>query len=243
MFLELKSDGSFKKRYFEMLKYRLAYGSLELEGIEDDLASIKQSMKIFNQLDAINYIFENHKDEKLSHIDFTNLLCEVAHRVSGGEISNFRTTDAIVKGSRVPRSKPQMIRNDLWYLIDDYNYQIDNCNNERSLYEIEAQFHIRLLHIHPFEDSNGRTSRIILAYNMCKNNLAPCIITKEMKQSYCDLIEKGDYIGLSNLFEKLSKQEFNTMLSLYRELDEVDLLEENNMTEAQEQEYRRIRGK
>lgn len=243
MFLELKSDGSFKKRYFEMLKYRLAYGSLELEGIDDDLASIKQSMKIFNQLDAINYIFENHKDEKLSHIDFTNLLCEVAHRVSGGEISDFRTTDAIVKGSRVPRSKPQMIRNDLWYLIDDYNYQIDNCNNERSLYEIEAQFHIRLLHIHPFEDGNGRTSRIILAYNMCKNNLAPCIITKEMKQVYCDLIEKGDYIGLSNLFEKLSKQEFNTMVSLYRELDEANLLEENNMTEAQEQEYIRIRGK
>lgn len=48
MFLELEGKNTFKDNYFEMLKYRLAFGSLELEGIDGDLADINQSIKIYN---------------------------------------------------------------------------------------------------------------------------------------------------------------------------------------------------
>ena len=61
MFLELQSNHVFRKNYFDMLKYRLAYGSLQLEGIDDDVANINQSMQIFNQLQAINFIFDKTK--------------------------------------------------------------------------------------------------------------------------------------------------------------------------------------
>lgn len=241
MFLELQSNHEFKKTYFEMLKYRLAYGSLELEGIKDDLSNLRQSLQIFNQLQAINHIFDKHKKENMTHLEFTNILCEIAKKVSGDEISNFRTTEAIVAGSKIPRSKPQLIRNDLWYLIDDYNYQLSNCKTDRDIFETEAWFHIRLLHIHPFEDGNGRTSRILLTYNLCKSNLAPCIITKENKKLYCDLIEKGDYKGLADLFEELSNQELEVMLSLYRKLNEAGLIEENLMTKEQEEAYKLLK--
>ena len=237
MFLELQSNHVFRKNYFDMLKYRLAYGSLQLEGIDDDVANINQSMQIFNQLQAINFIFDNHKTENLSHMEFTSLLCNIVEKVSGNEVTNFRTTDAIVAGSNIPRTNPFFIRNDLWYLIDNYNYQLMNCKTEREVLEVEALFHIRLLHIHPFEDGNGRTSRIILAYNMCKNNMAPSIITKDKKRIYCDLIEKGDYKGLADLFEELSKQELEVMISLYKKLDDAGLIEENRMTEEQENKY------
>ena len=85
MFFELKNkDSNYRKRYFDMLKYRLAYGSLELEGIEGDLADALQSMKIYNQLDAINYIFENSDDdEDLSPMQYLHLLCEVAEKATG----------------------------------------------------------------------------------------------------------------------------------------------------------------
>ena len=164
-------------------------------------------------------------------------------KVSGDEISNFRTTSAIVQGSHVPRTEPYLIRNNLWYLLDDYNYQISLCKTEREIFEAEAMFHIRLLHIHPFEDDNGRTSRIFLAYNLCKNNLAPCIITKENKKLYCDLIEKADYKGLADLFEELSKKELDVMLSLYRKLSEAGKIPGNLMTDEQEKEYKLIKSR
>ena len=242
MFLELKTNNAFRKNYFDILKYRLAYGSLELEGIDENLANVRQSMQIYNQLQAINYIFEKHHANNMTHMEFTNMLCEIANKVSGDEISSFRTTAAIVEGSKVPRTAAQFIRNDLWYLIDNYNYQIENCKSERELYEIEAMFHIKLLHIHPFEDGNGRTARIFLAYNMCKNNLAPCIITKEVKRKYCDLIENGDYKGLATLFEELSKEELKTMLSLYKRLDEAGLIKDNSMSKEQTKKLRLLKS-
>lgn len=241
MFLEFDSDNDFKRSYFEMLKSRMVHGSLELEGINSPMNDFNQSRQIYNQFQAINYIFNNHRNEFLGHFDFTSILTDLIDLVTGGELSSFRTTDAIVQGSKVPRSKPSMIRNDLWYLIDDYNYQIQNCKSERELYEAEAQFHIRFLHIHPFEDGNGRTARVLLAYNLCKNNLAPCIITKEIKKHYCDLIERGDYMGLADLFESLSRQEFEVMISMYKELDEKGLIPQNLMSQEQLEEYESIK--
>jgi len=239
MLFEMELDSKFKKIYFDVVKYRMTRGSLELEGMDDDYSHAIHSIKVFNQLEAINYIFSNYGEGELSHFDFTRLLCEVASKLTGGEIENFRKTDAIVNGSNVVRTSPQMIRNDLWYLIDDYNYQIKNCKNERQIFETEARFHIRLLHIHPFEDCNGRTSRIFLFYNLCRNNLAPVIITNETKDLYCGLIERGDYMGLADLFEKLSKKELEIMISLYTNLDKKGLIESNKMTVEQEE---RLRG-
>ncbi len=238
MFLELKNkDSNYRRRYFDMLKYRLAYGSLELEGIDGDLADAIQSMKISNQLEAIDYMFEQQDTEDMSPMQYLRLLCEVAERATGGEIDNFRTTYATVNGSNVERSNPNMIRNDLYYLVDDYKYWIENCQSIDELYEIEARFHIRLLHIHPFEDGNGRTARIILVYNLCNHNLAPCIITKEMKKEYCDYIENGDEKGLAALIKKLSEKELEAMVALYNELDRKGLIEDNIMTPEIQEMY------
>ena len=241
MFIELKNkESNYRKRYFDMLKYRLAYGSLELEGIEGDLADAIQSMKIYNQLDAINYIFEQPDTDDLSPMQYLHLLCDVAEKATGGEIDNFRTTRASVIGSNIERSNPSMIRNDLYYLVDDYNYWISNCKSIDELYEIEARFHIRLLHIHPFEDGNGRTARIILVWNLCRHDLAPCIITKEMKKEYCDYIENNDVQGLASLIKKLSEKELDAMITLYNDLDSKGLIEDNYMEPDIEEAYNKI---
>lgn len=244
MFLELESDNAYKKSYFEMLKYRLAYGSLELEGIDDDLAEINQSIKIYNQLSAINYVFGTREnDAYMNHLDFLNFTCNIASLVSGGEITDFRKTKAIVNGSKVKRCEANLIRNDLLYLIDDYNYRIKHAKTEKEMFEIEAMFHIRFLHIHPFEDANGRTARIILAYNLSNNNLAPCIISKNKKDEYCNYIESSDYKGLASMFRELSKKELSTMISLYTDLDRNGLIKSNCMTDEQEKRYKMLTKK
>ena len=241
MFIELKKKGTFKNEYFDLLKYRLAYSSLEIEGIDDNLASAKQSLKINQQLEAINFAFDELCDDEIDRFHFNKFVCDIEDKVTGGELSNFRKTVAVVQGSNVERSKPQNIPIDMIYLIDDYLYQISRCKTDHDFFVAEANFHIRFLHIHPFEDGNGRCARILLAYNLCRNDLAPCIITKEAKKEYCDLIEKGDVEGLANMFEKLSKEELDVMISLYMRLDERGLIKENKMNKRQEAEYEKIK--
>lgn len=238
MFFVLKTDNIFRQSYFELLKYQLTRGSLQLENISAEALNIQQSMSIFSQYSAINYIFQNGLD--YSHIGFTNGLCELVRLVSNQEINGFRKTKAEVNGSKVERSKPSMIRNDLWYLVDDYNYMISQAKNTQELFQIEAIFHIRFLHIHPFEDANGRTARIILAYNLASHNLAPSVITPDKKRVYCDYIENGDYKGLANMFEKLSNKELKIMTSIYTNLDEKGLINSNKLTEEQLNELRKL---
>lgn len=240
MFLELKEeDNEFRKSHFNILIYRLAFASLELEGIDGDLASVNQTDKIYNQLEAINNMFKEGDDYVNSHYEFLKLLCDTASLVTGKEVSGFRKTLAIVNGSKIERTEPSLIRNDLLYLIDDYKYALDNKTIDP--FEAEAMFHIRLLHIHPFEDGNGRCARIFLTYNLCKNDLAPCIITKEDKKEYCDLIERGDQKNLAEFFRKRSNMELENMILLYTKLDKEGKISSNKMPEALEEEYRRMK--
>ena len=132
-----------------------------------------------------------------------------------------------------------MIRNDLWYLIDDYNYQLSIAKTKKEIFEAEAFFHIRFLHIHPFEDANGRTARILLTYNLAKNNIAPCIITIDRKREYCDYIENSDIKGLASLFEKLSNDELKIMIAIYNDLDKRGLIPSNKMNDEQLDRYER----
>lgn len=231
MFLELQDDNAFKRIFFDLLKYQLTRGSLQLEGMSAAADTVEKSMNVYNQLSAINYMFNNDVD--YSPLGFTNLICEVANLVSGGEVSNFRKTRAEVNGSNVQRSEATMIRLHLWHLIDDYSYMIKNAKSDKERFEVEAMFHIRFLHIHPFEDANGRTARILLTYNLSKNNLAPCIITMDRKREYCDFIENNDIKGLAKLFEELSKEELKTMLAIYTDLDKKGLIIGNLMTDDQ----------
>lgn len=215
---KLKNE-DFKKIYFDVLKYRMSYGSLELEDINDDLAGVNQSVKIFNTLSGLQYMLDKIEDEPFNHYEFTEVLCNIVDKVTNSEIDEFRKINAFVVGSNVKRTSPQMIRNDLWYLIDDYNYRNSICKTDDDRFELEAMFHIRLLHIHPFEDGNGRTARILLNYNLIKSGYAPVIITNKTKKEYSNLIEDGNVRGLAEMFKKLSETEIYTINTLYDEIN------------------------
>ncbi len=84
-------------------------------------------------------------------------------------------------------------------------------------FEREAMFHINFIKIHPFEDANGRTRRIILVHNLIKNHLAPVIITEEEKQQYFDFIANDDYKGFADFLRQRSLEEEKIMNQLYEE--------------------------
>jgi len=82
--------------------------------------------------------------------------------------------------------------------------------------EREAKFHIEFERIHPFEDGNGRTGRIILNSHLIKNEIAPILITPEMREYYIQCIDENDYKKLGKLIYMLSSVSLNDMMSVYR---------------------------
>ena len=68
------------------------------------------------------------------------------------------------------------------------------------IFRNEAKFHIRFIHIHPFNDGNGRTARIILNQHLLSQGIAPIILSDVMSEEYRKCINNNDEEGLAKLF-------------------------------------------
>ena len=75
----------------------------------------------------------------------------------------------------------------------------------------EARFHIRFERIHPFEDGNGRTGRILANRGLMRAGLAPVVIPVEERATYMDLLARSDYDGLAAMLHRLSEVEIERM--------------------------------
>ena len=95
-------------------------------------------------------------------------------------------------------------------------------NYLKAICEREAKFHIEFERIHPFEDGNGRTGRIILNKNLIANELAPILITPEMRSIYISCINNQDYKQLGNLIFILSSITLNEMVAYYRKVKRIN---------------------
>lgn len=92
------------------------------------------------------------------------------------------------------------------------NYYIYNYNHdEQEIFNKIAKYHIEFEKIHPFEDGNGRTGRLLLNYELLKNNLPPLVISKDDRIKYFEFLRDNDDIGLAKWFRELSKNEEERM--------------------------------
>ena len=68
-----------------------------------------------------------------------------------------------------------------------------------------AEFHARYEMIHPFQDGNGRTGRMILYRECLVNNIIPFIVQNDNREIYIAALNKAsdqnDYSYMVSLFE------------------------------------------
>ena len=65
-----------------------------------------------------------------------------------------------------------------------------------------AKFHLEYERIHPFQDGNGRTGRMILFRECLKNDICPFLVRDENKAEYVNALSLCDINKLSNYFKK-----------------------------------------
>lgn len=126
----------------------------------------------------------------------------------------FRKVGVEVRGAPFFPPNAKDVIPEIYNLFDCYY----NVWNILPVYEREARFHIRYIHIHPFEDGNGRTGRILTSYNLCNQNKAPIIISSRERKKYFSYINNNDIDSLALFFEKKSKEELEVMLDLYKSI-------------------------
>uniref|UniRef100_A0A336KTT5 Protein adenylyltransferase Fic n=1 Tax=Culicoides sonorensis TaxID=179676 RepID=A0A336KTT5_CULSO len=134
----------------------------EIIGLDSAMKFINASL--INKLDLITLsdILEIHK-RVLGHVD----------PIEGG---TFRETQVYV-GGHIPPT-PQNLRN----LMSRFESWL-NSEYAHSLHPVRhaALAHYKLVHIHPFTDGNGRTSRLLMNLILMRNGYPPIIIQKQQR--------------------------------------------------------------
>lgn len=86
------------------------------------------------------------------------------------------------------------------------NMLMDWYNNQEVDISVLAEFHARYESIHPFQDGNGRTGRLILFRECMKNEIVPIVIEDANRNEYLEALKKyreeESLDKLISLFEK-----------------------------------------
>lgn len=118
------------------------------------------------------------------------------------EIDGYRKVSVLVRGAEHIPPKPNQINQLMMQLIHERS-----CDTFGDPFEREARFHIRFERIHPFEDGNGRTGRILVNRGLLGEGLAPVVVPFERRAEYLATLADGDAEGLAAMFRDLSGKE------------------------------------
>ena len=100
-------------------------------------------------------------------------------------------------GELFPYASPEETPAKMWDLMEFYRNKV--ISFETNPVWLAAMVHYKFVCIHPFDDGNGRISRLLMNYILLKNNLPPVIIKSADKSSYLMALNKAD-VGDENAF-------------------------------------------
>lgn len=166
-------------------------------------------------------------------------IMEINYRVNNGAgiKKGFKTSDNQITGANFKTCPKELVPIRMQELLykyhNEWKKEIPEFDHEKStteekerylkaVCEREAKFHIEFERIHPFEDGNGRSGRIILNKNLIQNELAPVFITREIRSTYVKYINDCDYVELGNLIYMLYSISLTNMISAYRRAQGVN---------------------
>lgn len=181
--------------------YAILYNdnSFKIEGKEP-----REIYEAINHKKALELVFENIKNKE----DFDERLIKKINETINKDIKDtqgYRAVQVFIRGSEHIPPAPEKIPNLMNYFV--YNYNNDN----QDIFAKIARYHIEFEKIYPFEDGNGRTGRILINYELIKNNFPPVVISKDDRVKYFEFIRNNDSVGLAEWFKKLSESERERM--------------------------------
>lgn len=186
-----------------------------LEGITIGGKSMIEHLETINHREAILFIEELITNkEVLSEWNIKNIHALILKEIDNQNAGRYRMENVVISGAKHIPPKHYEINDLMQKLITEYK-------NDWIKYHPIARatlLHGEFVKIHPFVDGNGRTSRLLLNFELMKHGFPPIIIKNENRASYYDVLDVAhttmDYAPFVKFVAELVVESENLWLSV-----------------------------
>lgn len=181
--------------------YAILYNdnSFKIEGKEP-----REIYEAINHKKALELVFDNLQNNNPFDERFIKSLNKTINK-DIKETDGYRKIQVFINGTEYIPPEAERIPNLMNYYVYNYNH------DEQDIFMKISKYHLEFERIHPFEDGNGRTGRLLLNYELIKKNVYPVVITKDDRVKYFEFLDKQDIVGLAEFLRNLSTKEEERM--------------------------------
>ncbi len=205
--------------YMEDILVRMAHHSTAIEGntltqaetisilihnfIPRDMSE-REYYEVKNYRKAFNTLLEADRKITTELIKkYNKYIMENLHDLNG----KFKTTQNLILGAEFEPTKPYLVPFEIEDWCNNLSYRLENAKTNEEKVEIIMDQHIKFEKIHPFNDGNGRTGRLLIIHSCLKEDLEPIIIPKEEKGKYINLLASENLKELTKWALQLQEKE------------------------------------
>ena len=231
-------------KYFNYFNdYVIGYLKFNEEGLFDKIATFHNMENLFSNLPKYKNCYDkavNTKRDNLEAFDYalsldnitvddTIRINEIVNQHDLDKVDGFKKTNNDILNANFTPVDKENVPLEMKRLFKEYeegfgleildpgeaniSYK-ERLNRLNNIFKREAIFHIRFIRIHPFNDGNGRTGRIILNQHLLKQHIAPVIITDVLSEDYRSFINNYQVDSLTKLLWNSSSQQLTNWISL-----------------------------
>lgn len=189
------------------------------DGISIGGKSLREIYEVVNHKKAYRYVKECIRqglalDENIVK-DIHALLME---NILVGGI--YRREEVVISGaSRTPPSG-----NEMYAQVKNFFLEISEKGHLNGI-ELAAWIHAEFVRIHPFLDGNGRTSRLLMNYQLLSRGFLPISIAKENRLDYYNALDlyaaQGKLDGFIEMVAELEEKQLDKYLAHVPKLKEI----------------------
>ncbi|PHI12817.1 Fic family protein [Fusobacterium polymorphum] len=205
--------------YMEDMLVRMAHHSTAIEGntltqaetisilihnfIPRDMSE-REYYEVKNYRKAFNTLLEADRKITTELIKkYNKYIMENLHDLNG----KFKTTQNLILGAEFEPTKPYLVPFEIEDWCNNLSYRLENAKTNEEKVEIIMEQHIKFEKIHPFNDGNGRTGRLLIIHSCLKEDLEPIIIPKGEKGKYINLLASENLKELTKWALQLQEKE------------------------------------
>lgn len=157
-----------------------------LEGITIGGKSIVEHLETINHRDAIGYIEDSISTEKpLSEWNIRSIHALILKGIDSANAGRYRTENVVISGARHIPPRHMEIADLMQKLLSEYRDEWGGLHPVVRATLLHGEF----VKIHPFVDGNGRTSRLLMNFELMKHGYPPIIIKKEDRATYYEALD------------------------------------------------------